>query len=280
MKHWLGLVLVVGIASGCARTVNVTQEQETLMRLDREWAGTTTDPDRFMSYFAPDANVYAPGMPLTSGTAAIRKTVAEMMSAPGFNLTFTPTRAYVSAAGDVGYTTGTYSSTMGGGTETGKYVSVWKKQSDGSWKVAEDIFNADASGAPAAAHVMVMPGSITWGDPPPMLPAGGRVAVISGDPTKPGPFVIRLQMPAGYRVPPHWHPSVEDVTVLSGTLAVGMGDSFDTAKMQDLTAGGYVSLPADMRHYVLAKAATTLQIASTGPFTLTYVNPADDPRNK
>ena len=276
----LGWVLVLGLASGCGRTANVTEEQNTLLRLDREWAATTTDPDRFTSYFAPDANVYAPGMALVSGTGPIRQMVGEMMAVPGFSLQFTPTRAVVGSGGDIGYTTGTYTSMMGGTRESGKYVTVWKKQADGQWKVAEDIFNADASTAPASAHLLVTAPSITWGDPPPMLPPGSKIAVISGDPTKPGPFVLRLQLPSGYSVPPHWHPATEDVTVLAGTVALGMGDTVDEAAMKDLTAGGYVSLPAEMRHYVRARSAATLQIVSTGPFVINYVNPADDPSKK
>ena len=280
MQRLLGWVLVVGLASGCAGMANVTEEQNTLMRLDREWAAAATDPDKFTSYFAADANVYAPGTPIVTGTGPIRKMMGEMMAAPGFSLQFTPARAVVGKGGDVGYTTGTYTFAMAGTRESGKYVTIWKKQADGQWKVAEDIFNADGSGAPASAHVMVMAPSITWGDPPPMLPPGSKVAVISGDPTKPGPFTIRLQMPSGYVVPPHWHPTTEDVTVLSGTLALGMGDKIDEASMKDLTAGGYVSLPADMRHYVRARSAATLQITSTGPFVINYVNPADDPSKK
>ena len=280
MQRLLGWVLVVGLASGCGGMANVTEEQNTLLRLDREWSAAATDPDRFTSYFAADANAYPPGMPLVSGTGPIRKMMGEMMAAPGFSLKWTATNAVVGSGGDVGYTTGTYSSTMAGVAETGKYVTIWKKQADGQWKVKEDIFTADGSGAPASAHVMVTAPSITWGDPPPMLPPGSKIAVISGDPTKPGPFVLRLQMPSGYVVPPHWHPTTEDVTVLSGTLAVGMGDKVDDASMKDLTAGGYVSLPAEMRHYVRAKSAATLQIVSTGPFVINYVNPADDPSKK
>ncbi len=280
MQRLLGWVLVVGLASGCGRTANVTEEQNTLLRLDREWAAAATDPDKFTSYFAADANVYAPGTPIVTGTGPIRKMMGEMMAAPGFSLQFTPARAVVGSGGDVGYTTGTYAFTMAGTRESGKYVTIWKKQADGQWKVAEDIFNADASTAPASAHLMVMAPSITWSDPPPSLPPGSKMAVISGDPAKPGPFVVRIQMPSGYRVPPHWHPAAEDVTVLSGTLAVGMGDTVDEAAMKDLTAGSFVSMPAESRHYVRAKSAATLQITSTGPFIVNYVNPADDPSKK
>ena len=138
------------------------------------------------------------------------------------------------AAGDIGYTTGTYQSTMGGVSEKGKYVTAWKKQADGAWKVTEDIFNADeAPKAPAGTHAMVAANALKWGDAPPGMPAGMRAAVVSGDPSQAQPYVIRAQLPANYRIPPHWHPTTENITVLSGTVALGMGEKFDEAAMQD-----------------------------------------------
>lgn len=101
--------------------------------------------------------------------------------------------------------------------------------------------------------------------------------VVSGDPGKVGPFAVRLKMPAGYKIAPHWHPTDEHVTVLSGTLALGMGERFDKAAMKDLPAGAYGLLPAEMRHFAMAKTAAIVQVHGTGPFVLTYVNPADDP---
>jgi quercetin dioxygenase-like cupin family protein len=102
-------------------------------------------------------------------------------------------------------------------------------------------------------------------------------AVVSGDPTKPGSFVIRLKFPAGYKVAPHWHPTDEHVTVLSGTMALGMGEKFNLASMMTLAAGSYGMLPAEMRHFAMARTAATIQVHGVGPFVLNYVNPADDP---
>jgi quercetin dioxygenase-like cupin family protein len=146
--------------------------------------------------------------------------------------------------------------------------------------MAEDIFNADAAPAAAAQHVLVPAASLTWTDPPPGLPAGAKVAVVTGDPGQPGPFVMRAQFPAGYKIAPHWHPTAENVTVISGTMALGMGDVMDPTTMQDLPAGAYVVLPAEMRHSATAKTAAVIQIHGMGPFVVNYVNPADDPRNK
>jgi quercetin dioxygenase-like cupin family protein len=167
---------------------------------------------------------------------------------------------------------------MGGTTDKGKYVTVWKKQPSGEWKVAEDIFNSDAAPqAPAAQHVMVEPTGLTWQPGPPGLPPGAQVAVVSGDPTQAGPFVLRARVPAGYRVAPHWHPTTENLTILSGTVAMGMGTEFVEASMTQLPTGGFATMPAEARHYFLAKSAATFQVHGMGPFAITYVNPNDDP---
>lgn len=130
----------------------------------------------------------------------------------------------------------------------------------------------------AAPHHTVVPADgVTWGPAPPVLPSGAQAAVLAGDPSKEGPFTIRLSAPDGYRVPPHFHPTAENVTVISGVFHVGTGDTFDTAKGDKLAAGGFVSLPAGMHHYAWMEGPTVVQVHGTGPFALTYVNPADDP---
>jgi quercetin dioxygenase-like cupin family protein len=132
----------------------------------------------------------------------------------------------------------------------------------------------------AAKHVLMPADHLKWGPAPPALPAGAQVAVLDGDPAKPAAFVIRVKFPDGYTVPPHWHPTTENLVVLGGALMVGMGDKLDKASMQNLTVGGYSKMPARMNHYVIAKGETTVQVHGTGPFEVTYVNPADDPRKK
>jgi ChrR Cupin-like domain len=134
--------------------------------------------------------------------------------------------------------------------------------------------------APAAgpAHTVVTPAALQWGPGPPALPKGVMVTVLSGDPGQPGPYVLRAKMPAGYVIKPHWHPTDENLTVLSGELLAGMGDAIDEKSMETMTAGSFARMPATMRHYVIAKAETVVQVHGTGPFVLTYVNPADDPR--
>lgn len=274
--HRLATLAVLVSLVGCAR-VNVEEEQKALMVADQEWSQTTKDLDKFMSYVAADANGYPQGVPILAGADAFRKFIGELMAAPGYALSWTATKAVVAASGDIGYTTGSYDLAISGTTEKGKYVTTWKKV-NGAWKVADDIFNADSAPAPPPSqHVMMAPGGLKWGDPPPSLPSGAKLAVVQGDPSQPQAFVVRLQVPPGYKIAPHWHPGVENVTVLSGTVALGMGEQFDESKMTTASVGGYASLPAEMRHYFMAKTASVIQVHGQGPFVVNYVNPADDP---
>jgi quercetin dioxygenase-like cupin family protein len=134
---------------------------------------------------------------------------------------------------------------------------------------------------PASGHVLVSPPGIKWGAAPAGLPPGAEAAVLAGDPATPGElFTLRLKLPAGYKVPPHWHPGDESVTVVSGQLMVGMGETFDAGKMHPLPAGSFAKMPKEMRHYAQAKGATVIQVHGIGPFGITYVNAADDPRPK
>ena len=103
------------------------------------------------------------------------------------------------------------------------------------------------------------------------------MAVLHGDPTKSGTFVVRLKFPANYQVAAHYHPTDEHVTIISGEMSLGMGDKLDRAKANTLKPGGYVALPAKMSHYVWTDSGVVLQVQAEGPFALTYVNPADDP---
>lgn len=120
----------------------------------------------------------------------------------------------------------------------------------------------------------------TWQAGPASLPPGAKIAVLEGDPAKEGPFVFRLLLPDGYNVPPHTHPKTERITVLAGTFFVGMGEKFDSAVGQEMTAGTFAYWPAEMKHFVWTKGETFLQYHGQGPWVIQYVNPADDPRSR
>ena len=128
--------------------------------------------------------------------------------------------------------------------------------------------------------VVALPGELKWSPAPAILPAGARLAVIEGDPGKPGEFTMRLWMPANYRIPPHFHPATEHVTVVQGTFFVGMGEKFDTRHGQRLPVGSFGALPAGMRHFAWTEGETIIQLHGVGPWSLSYVNPADDPTRK
>jgi quercetin dioxygenase-like cupin family protein len=118
---------------------------------------------------------------------------------------------------------------------------------------------------------------LNWSEAPPVLPRGAQVAVLDGDPFQAGPYVIRLKMPPGYRIPPHWHTRAENVTVISGTLSIGMGDTLDMAAAHALRTGGFHAIAPLVHHYAFSRSGAVIQIHGEGPFDITYVNPADNP---
>lgn len=119
---------------------------------------------------------------------------------------------------------------------------------------------------------------IQWKSGPASLPAGAKSAVLEGDPSKEGFFTMRLWLPDGFKVSPHSHPKVEHITVISGTFNLGMGEKFDQSATREMPAGTFGFWPAEMKHFAWAKGDTVLQLHGAGPWVMTYVNPADDPR--
>ena len=132
-----------------------------------------------------------------------------------------------------------------------------------------------------ASHNSFTPDQVSWGPVPPVLSAGAQMAVLEGDPTAAsGDFTVRLKMPDGYKILPHWHPKRENVTVISGSFKVGMGDKFDAGKMAIFPAGSFAYLDPDMHHYAMAVGETVVQVHGMAPLQVNYVNPEDDPSRK
>ena len=129
-------------------------------------------------------------------------------------------------------------------------------------------------------HVVVTPDKIKWGPAPPALPSGAEATVLAGDPSKKGAYTMRAKFPDGYKVPPHFHPTDENVTVIKGTFNIGRGEKFDKDATKEMPAGSYMKMPKGMRHFAWAKGETIVQVHGEGPFEITYVNDADDPRKK
>lgn len=142
---------VVLFASGCTRPADIEKERGALLATDSQWMHSMGDASKFASYYTADASFYVPGAPLVKGQAAIRDAFKQLSSAPGFALEWHVMESKIGAAGDIAYTAGGYELKVTGGGEKGKYVTVWAKQGDGSWKVTDDIFNSDAPPAPPPA---------------------------------------------------------------------------------------------------------------------------------
>ena len=137
-----------------------------------------------------------------------------------------------------------------------------------------------AAVAETASHMMLVPSgeAINWQAGPPDLPKGSQIAVLAGDPGKPGPFVLRVKFPPDTVVAPHRHATAENLTVLSGDIYHGMGEALDKTHGERLGPGGFVFLPGMMPHSVwTAGTESVVQVTGTGPFGLLYVNPEDDP---
>ena len=124
---------------------------------------------------------------------------------------------------------------------------------------------------------MVKASDLKW-NAVPSLPAGAQITVIEGPMDKAAPFTVRIKFPANYRLPAHTHPAVERVTVLSGTFHMGMGPKLDQSKTEPVRTGDIMIMDPGTQHYAWTNAETVVQLHGTGPWGITYVNPADDPR--
>jgi hypothetical protein len=133
----------------------------------------------------------------------------------------------------------------------------------------------------ASAQNAYTPDKVKYGPAPGSLPAGAQLAVLEGDPgATTGDFTVRLKMPDGYRIPPHWHPNRENVTVISGNFKVGMGDTFDASKMMTFGPGSFAYMDPSMHHYAMASGEVIVQVHGMAPLQINYVNPSDDPSKK
>ncbi len=138
---------------------------------------------------------------------------------------------------------------------------------------------ASAPAAPASQVIVAHAPTLAWAPGPPSLPAGAEFVLLEGNPAEAVPLTFRLRFPANYRIPPHWHSVIEHVTVLSGTLNVGMGEVATYADGTALTAGSFAAMPAKMVHSAWAgPQGVTFQLHSVGPWSITYVKASDDPR--
>jgi quercetin dioxygenase-like cupin family protein len=134
------------------------------------------------------------------------------------------------------------------------------------------------AGAQTMEHQLISPNDVKWGAAPPSLPAGAQAAMLYGDPGKEGLFAFRIKTPKGYTIAPHTHPKPEIVTVISGTVRLGMGTPADRAKAQVLPAGSFFAMAPGLVHYYFADEESVIQLNSIGPWGIDYVDAKDDPR--
>lgn len=141
------------------------------------------------------------------------------------------------------------------------------------------IFVAGAIASDTHHHTVADAGNLTWTTPA-AYARGAQFAVVHGDPTMDGMYVVRLKVPAGFRIAAHTHPNDENVTVLSGTFHIGTGDVLDEKNGRAIKPGGYAYVAAGMRHYAWFSEDTVIQLHGMGPQGIAYVNQADDPRKQ
>lgn len=238
--------------------------------------------DAIVALHAPDAVVMLSHAPLATGSTAIRGMYGEMVKTPGLVLHWTPTKIEVASptvATEYGTYTESYDTPQGKGTDAGNYVTIWHKI-NGKWRVALDAPNTTSpmptAGSAAAPMEMGDPKSmagsgLTWSDfSPAGFDPGMKLAVLEGDPGAKGPYVIRLQFPAGYRFPVHWHPGVENLTVVSGPFQLAMGNTADWSALKTYAPGDFIYIPPRHSHFggSAAQAPSVIQLHGEGPFQL------------
>jgi uncharacterized protein (TIGR02246 family) len=277
----LASVLAFFALGACATTmVNQASEEQAIRAVDNEYqtAFNAHDADRLVAVHAPDALVMISNAPLASGSSALRGSFADFFKASAPSLSFTPTRIDVASptvATEVGTYTLTLDTPQGKVTDRGNYSTVWHKIND-QWRIAVDApVSTTPLPAMAAAPMyppdvhMVANSSLAWGDfAVPGFDPGMKLAVINGDPGKSGEYTVRLQFPAGYRFPVHWHPGAENLTVVSGTFQLGMGNTANWNALKNYAPGDYIYIPPRHAHFGGSPASgpSVIQLHGQGPF--------------
>ena len=273
-------LIALAIAAFAPMAQTQQRDARTIRALSDQWQRDVAAQkvDAIVALHTPDAVVMLSHAPLVTGSTAIRGAWTEMVKTPGLVLHWTPTRIEVASptvATEYGTYSESYDTPQGKASDGGNYVTIWHKI-NGKWRVALDAPNTtDPLPPPATPPMdpstmeMHAASGLTWGDlTGPGIPAGAKIAVLHGDPGGAGGFVLRLQFPDGYQIPVHWHPTGENVTVVSGSLAIGMGNAFDASALHTYGPGDFAYLPPRQSHYGQAHGATIVQVNGRGPFVI------------
>jgi uncharacterized protein (TIGR02246 family) len=275
-------LMAIAIAALAQTAASQSSDARAIRALSDQWQRDVAaqNVDAIVALHTPDAVVMLSHSPLVTGSTAIRGAWGEMVKTPGLVLHWTPTKIEVASptvATEYGTYTESYDTPQGKATDEGNYVTIWHKI-NGKWRVALDAPNTTAPlPLPATAAMPMDPSTmethsasgITWGDlTAPGFAPGAKIAVLHGDPSGPGGFVLRLQFPDGYQIPVHWHPTGENVTVVSGSVALGMGNAFDASALHSYGQGDFVYLPPRQSHFGHAHGVTIVQVNGRGPFVI------------
>jgi len=271
-------VVLLALATVGQGALAQSADERAIRAADEEWqrALAARDIEKVVSLHTPDAIYMLSHQPLISGSAAIRAGWTEALKLPNYTVHWTPTRIDV-ASPRVATEYGTYTESYVGSdgktvSDGGNYVTIWHKV-NGKWLVAVDAPNTTTP-LPAMATEMgdaqLTPSStLTW--TPLSVPGfdpGVMLAVVNGDPSKAGPYTLRLKFPAGYRFPVHWHPNAENVTVLSGSFQLAMGNTADWSQIKIYGPGDFIYAPPRHAHFGGAQTETVVQLHGTGPFAI------------
>jgi uncharacterized protein (TIGR02246 family) len=272
----------LAIAAFASTATSQTSDAAAIRALSDKWQRdiAAQNVDAVVALHAPDALVLMSHQPAATGSAAIRAMWAEGVKTPGLVLAWTPTKIEVvspTRAIEYGTYTESYDTPDGKGSDAGSYVTVWHKN-NGKWQIAIDapVTSVPLPAPPAAtaamANVQTLANSaLAWSD---FMPAGFdpgmKLAVLQGDPAAKGPYVIRIMFPAGYRFPVHWHPGIENMTVVSGPFQLAHGNTADWNALKTYAPGDYIYIPPRHAHFggSAASAASVIQLHGEGPFAL------------
>src|SRR5437016_10264249 len=276
-------VAALAIAAFASAARSQQSDARAIRALSDQWQRdiAAQNVDAIVALHAPDAVVMLSHAPLATGSTAIRGMYGEMVKTPGLVLHWTPTKIEVASptvATEYGTYTESYDTPQGKATDAGNYVTIWHKI-NGKWRVALDAPNTTAplpaAGSAAApmemGDVKSLPGSgLTWSDfSPAGFDPGMKLAVLEGDPGAKGPYVIRLQFPAGYRFPVHWHPGIENLTVVSGPFQLAMGHTADWSSLKTYAPGDFIYIPPRHAHFGASAAQpSVIRFHGEGPFQL------------
>jgi uncharacterized protein (TIGR02246 family) len=279
---WSARAAVIAVAIALPGATGHAQQNDaaTIRALSNQWQQyvSAQDIDRLNALFTPDAVMMLSHAPLVNGGTAVRAAWADLVKTPGLVVHWTPTKIDVASptvATEYGTYTESYDSPQGKMTDSGNYVTIWHKI-NGKWLVALDAPNTTAplpepAAAPMDPSTMEThsAGELSWSDlTAPGFAPGAKIAVLHGNPMGPGGFVLRLQFPDSYEIPVHWHPTGENVTVVSGSVALGMGNAFDPSALRTYGVGDFAYLPPHQSHFGRTRGTTIVQVNGRGPFVI------------